>query len=115
MDHAQADLHILADITQKLIDHREEFRPLTEAATQIPFFEDKMAYHYRATPAEAGSGVRAHVKRSPRAYRRSSRNSGETPRRVIPREPVGDRGIHARNEADRDFQQVSSVAQAPSE
>ena len=59
MDHAQADLHILADITQKLIDHREEFRPLTEAATQIPFFEDKMAYHYRATPAEAGLGAHA--------------------------------------------------------
>jgi PAS domain S-box-containing protein len=45
MGHAQADLRILADITQKLIDHREEFRPMTEAVTQIPFFADKMQYY----------------------------------------------------------------------
>jgi sigma-B regulation protein RsbU (phosphoserine phosphatase) len=45
MGHGQADLLILADITQKLIDHREEFRPLTEAVSQIPFFEDKMRYY----------------------------------------------------------------------
>lgn len=43
--HSQADLRILADITQKLIDHRQEFRPLTEAVTQIHFFEDKMRYY----------------------------------------------------------------------
>ena len=42
MGHAQSDLRILADITQKLIDHRDEFRPLTEAVIQIPFFKDKM-------------------------------------------------------------------------
>jgi PAS domain S-box-containing protein len=45
MGHAQADLRILADITQKLIDHREEFRPMTEVLTEIPFFADKMAYY----------------------------------------------------------------------
>jgi PAS domain S-box-containing protein len=45
MRHAQADLRILADITQKLFDHREEFIPMTEAVTEIPFFADKMQYY----------------------------------------------------------------------
>lgn len=42
--HAQADLNILADIAQQLIDNRAAFKPLTEAATHIPFFADKMQY-----------------------------------------------------------------------
>ncbi len=45
MGHAQADLRILADITQTLIDHREEFRPMTEALADTPFFADKMQYY----------------------------------------------------------------------
>ncbi|MBN2003280.1 MAG: PAS domain S-box protein [Anaerolineae bacterium] len=45
MRHAQADLRIFATITQQLIDHREEFRPMTEAIIEIPFFADKMQYY----------------------------------------------------------------------
>ena len=45
LGHAQADLRILADITQKLIDHRQEFIPLTKALSEIPFFADKMQYY----------------------------------------------------------------------
>lgn len=45
MDHAQADLRILAGITQTLIDHREEFRPLTDVVTQLPFFKDTLQYY----------------------------------------------------------------------
>lgn len=40
----QADLNILADVAQQLIDNRETFAPLTEAATHVPFFADKMQY-----------------------------------------------------------------------
>jgi PAS domain S-box-containing protein len=45
MGHAQADLCILADITQQLIDHRDEFLPMTEILTEIPFFADRMQYY----------------------------------------------------------------------
>lgn len=44
MGHVQSDVRIVGDITQKLIDHQEEFRPLTAAVTKLPFFEDKLQY-----------------------------------------------------------------------
>lgn len=45
MGHSRADLHILAEICQTMIDHEQEFEPLHRAAAGIPYFADQMRYH----------------------------------------------------------------------